>query len=451
MKNKTKKLLERLQKVECPDTTFFSENFPIIMKKGHGLNVVDVDNVNYLDFTSCFGVLALGHTPSVVKRAIAKQLKHLIHGMGDVHPTEEKIKLLELLAKISPYKNAKSLLGLSGGDAIEAALKTAMLATNRHEFLSFFGGYHGLQFAPLALNKRSVFTSGFENWLQGKCVALPFPYFKGNILCEERRPSDSYFAKNHNLQSSEFVLTKLEENLKTKNFAALVLEPIQGRGGKRELSKEFLESCAFLCHKYGTLLVFDEIFTGFGRTGKMFALEYSGVVPDLLCVGKALGGGLPLSACIGEILDVWGKSNGEARHTQTFLGHPLACAVAYKNVLEIQKKLPNFQNELVQIDHEWNHFVYAMKKNDLHKKFPFEIRGKGFMRGIWFYTQEEGFCTILMEKLLRQGFLVLPEGERADVLSITPPLVTKAQHMRKLLKELILFFNPKLNASHAKS
>lgn len=440
-KNKTKKLLERLKKVECPDTTYFAENFPIIMKRARGLNVVDVDNNVYLDFTSCFGVLALGHTSSTVLQAIKKQSKHLIHGMGDVHPTEAKIKLLELIAKISPYKNAKSLLGLSGSDALEAAIKTAMLATNRYQFLSLDGGYHGLKFAPLALNNRDIFTSGFEPWLQGKCVTLLFPYFKGDILCEKFRPDANFFANEHNLKSSEFVLNALEDELKKKHYAALVLEPIQGRGGKRELQKEFLETCAFLCKKYGTLLVFDEVFTGFGRSGKMFALEHSQVVPDLLCVGKALGGGLPVSACMGEILDVWGKSSGEARHTQTFLGHPLSCAVAYKTVLEIQRKMPEFQNELISIENEFKKFVNLMEKSGLNEKFPFEIRGKGFMRGIWFYTQKEGFCVSLMEKLLERGFLILPEGNRADVLSITPPLITKASHIKKLLKELFVVLN----------
>ena len=436
IKSKTKGLLARLQKVECPDTTYFAENFPIVMKKARGLNVVDVDNKHYLDFTSCFGVLALGHSPALIKKTLQKQSKQLIHGMGDVHPTEEKIKLLELLAKISPYTNAKSLLGLSGGDAVEAALKTSMLATGRNEFLSFEGGYHGLQFGPLALNGRDIFTSGFNSWIKGKCSIIPFPYEPGNILCEKKRPEDSFFYKQHQLYSVEKVSELLEEKLKTKKFAALVMEPIQGRGGKREFSSEFLKTCKNLCEKYGTLLVFDEIYTGFGRTGKMFAWEHSGVVPNLLCVGKALGGGLPLSACVGEILDVWGKSTGEARHTQTFLGHPLACAVAYKNILEIQKKLPKFNNELNFIEKEFLNFCYFMDKSNLSETFPFEIRGKGFMRGIWFYTQKEGFCVPMMEHFLSNGFIVLPEGSRADVLSLTPPLITTASQIKLILIEL---------------
>jgi 4-aminobutyrate aminotransferase-like enzyme len=154
IRNSTNKLLSRLQKVECPDTTFFGTHFPIVMKRGNGMLVHDIDKNCFIDFTACFGVLALGHRPKVTIQAIRKQCSQLIHGMGDVHPTLAKIKLLELLAQISPFQNAKSLLGQSGGDAIESAIKTAILATNRNRFLSFEGGYHGLQFAPLTLNHR---------------------------------------------------------------------------------------------------------------------------------------------------------------------------------------------------------------------------------------------------------------------------------------------------------
>jgi 4-aminobutyrate aminotransferase-like enzyme len=442
--SKTKILLERLKKVECPDTTYFGEKFPIVMKKGSGLNVYDVDNKHYLDFTSCFGVLALGHSPIMIRKIIQKQSKRIIHGMGDVHPTEEKIKLLELLAKVTPYQNAKSLLGLSGGDAVESAMKTAILATNRTCFLSFEGGYHGLQFGPLSLNHRNVFTSGFETWIKEQSTALPFPYSPGNILCEQERPQLEYFKTNHKLESEEKVLELLEHHLKTKKYAALIAEPIQGRGGKRELTKDFLVQAKALCKKYGTLLIYDEIYTGFGRTGKMFAHEHTGVIPDLICLGKAMGGGLPLSACTGEILDVWGKSTGEARHTQTFLGHPLACAVAIKNIEKIINDLPKFQLELENIEKEFIKFSDEMKP--FAKTNSFEIRGKGFMRGIWFYKNNEGFCVPMMEYLLENGIIILPEGEKADVLSITPPLITKAKDVKKLLLKLKAYFlnNPKV-------
>ncbi|WP_158998335.1 class-III pyridoxal-phosphate-dependent aminotransferase [Pigmentibacter ruber] len=426
-------LLSRLQNVECPDTTYISEKFPIVMKKGKGIYVQDVDNNKYIDFTACFGVLALGHRPQTTLQAIRKQSAKLIHGMGDVHPTEAKINLLELIAKITPYANPKSLLSQSGGDAIESAIKTAMLATKRFQFLSFSGGYHGLQFAPLALNHRQDFIHGFEPWLFNKSVAIPFPAFS-----DDETFLDSQQLKNiHQLYPESVVLNLLEDELKKKVYAALVLEPIQGRGGKRSFTPDFLKTCKQLCTQYGTLLIFDEIYTGFGRTGEMFALQHCNVTPDLLCLGKAMGGGLPISLCIGDIMDVWGKSKGEARQTQTFLGHPLACAVAFETIKTIQKQLPNFQKELVKIDAEFLKFKHNMQKEGLYTRFPFVIRGKGFMKGLWFYKSDAAFCVPLMEQLLNHGFIVLPEGERADVLSFTPPLIIKAEHFNKIFKTIL--------------
>lgn len=435
-RTQTDVLLSRLQKVECPDTTYINETFPIVMKRGQGIYVHDVDSYKYHDFTACFGVLALGHRPKTTIQAMRKQTAKLIHGMGDVHPTEPKVKLLELLAKITPFQSGKTLLSQSGGDAIETAIKTSMLATNRHKFLSFAGGYHGLQFAPLALNHRPDFTAGFEPWLQARSVCIPFPYFPEHYLEEHATFNATDLSMQHNLLPAATVLTLIEDELRKKEYAALVLEPIQGRGGKRSFTTDFLKACKQLCQKYGTLLVFDEIYTGFGRTGTLFALEHFKVTPDLLCLGKAMGGGLPISACVGDIMDVWKKSTGEAKHTQTFLGHPLACAVAYDTIKAIQKNLPLFQKELSAIDLEFHKFKETMLADKLFEKFPFAFRGKGFMRGIWFYKAQEGFCVPIMEKLLQNGFITLPEGERADVLSLTPPLIIKSEHFGKIFKAI---------------
>ena len=132
-----------------------------------------------------------------------------------------------------------------------------------------------------------------------------------------------------------------------------------------------------------------------------------------------------------------GKSKGEARQTQTFLGHPLACSVAYETIKYIQKYLPTFQKELINIDNAFFKFKENMELKALSQKFPFEIRGKGFMKGIWFYSQDEAFCVSLMETLLENGFIVLPEGPRADVLSLTPPLIANAGQYNKILNSIV--------------
>lgn len=415
---KNPKFLSKLEKYECPDTTFLGAQFPIVMHKAKDMTVTDVDNNKYIDFTACFGVMALGHKNKRTLQIIRQQSTKLIHGMGDVHPSDVKIKLLETLAKISPFQHPKSLLGLSGGDAVEAALKTSVLVTKRPRFLSFSGGYHGVQMAPLSLSQNHTFTSGFESWLNSRSVTLEFP---------------------NTAEKTTLILNKLEEKVKTKEFAALILEPIQARGGTRCFPLEFFKTAQFLCQKYGTLLIFDEIFTGFGRTGKMFALEHFNVVPDLLCIGKSFGGGFPLSACLGDVLDVWGKSKGEARHTQTFLGHPLACAVGVDTIAQIQKLISSSAHTQREIANEIENFKQrVIEKNP---KFDFEVRGRGFMHGLWFFHQPKGFAVFLTEELLKRGFLTLPEGENADVLALTPPLIAQSSHYKKLFHSLLDIFD----------
>lgn len=437
-------MLSRLEYVESPNVTYRDPSFPIVLKKGAGMHVIDVDGNKYLDFTACFGVLALGHRPPSTLSALRKQCAQLIHGMGDVHPTESKIKLLESLARISPYKNAQSILSLSGSEAIESALKTAMLATGRERFVSFADAYHGLQFGPLALNNRKHFTEGFESWIQpGKNLVIPFPWANPAKTCGNIKINlDQFILENGYVTETES-LKKLEEALKDKSIAALILEPLQGRGGERCFPEKFVQKCVLLCHKYGTLVIFDEIFTGFGRTGNLFGYELHEVVPDILCVGKALGGGLPLSACIADskTMAYWGKSTGEARHTSTFLGHPLACAVAHATIAAIISQLPNTKKELKQIDILFNRFMQKCTENGLSEHFPFHLRGQGLMRGIWFHSQKEGFAAQLATLLLEKGHIVLPSGADGRVLALTPPLNIKAHQIYLLLKSLaeILF------------
>lgn len=401
--NRTRPLLKQLSQVESPNVTYVDSAFPVILKKGAGMRLWDIDGNRYTDFTACFGVAALGHRPKAALQAMRKQSAKLIHGLGDVHPSESKIRFLTLLSQLLPYEHPNTILSSTGSEAVETALKTAVLATSRSQFISFEGGYHGLLTGPLRLNSRELFRQGFDSWLETSATILPFP-------------------------SSDESSNQLEEALRSQKYAAIVMEPVQGRGGDRAFPKKFVQDAKALAKKYGTLLIFDEVFTGFGRTGKLFAFEHFDVVPDILCLGKAMGGGLPLSACAGDVLEVWGKSTGEARHTSTFLGHPLACAVGHATIREIKAKLPEFANELIYIEKEFA----KIEGNKI------AVNGLGFMKGMHFRDAQPGYAFELSKKLLKQGFITLPSGENGDVLSLTPPLIAKAKDYGRLLNSIQL-------------
>ena len=416
--------LKKLRQFESPDTTFVANNFPIVMKKAKGVKIVDVDDKEYLDLTACFGVLALGHNPEIVVETVKNQVGNLIHGMGDVHPSVHKINLLEFLSDIVPLKNAKSILSQSGGEAVESALKTAIRYTKRQKFLSVSGGYHGLHLGPLALSDREYFRDGLESWLEHKVKVLPFPVseehygalWEEGILKEKR---EELFRKE-NMKEESLVLEEFKEAAETRQYAGFVIELVQGRGGERPLSRWFVKEAQKICQETGTLLIVDEIFTGFGRTGSLFACEVYDIIPDILCIGKALGGGFPLSACISSLMDeAWSVSEGEARHTSTFLGHPLACAVGHAFLQELRAQLPLVQKNAIFLEAEVDRFL--AKVND----YKILKTGQGFLYGLWFYEEPEGFAARLMVDLLQEGIVILPSGARGNTLSICPPFIVE--------------------------
>ena len=405
-------LAERLRRVESRNVTFLSENFPVFWEAAAGANVRDVDGNVYVDFTGAFGVALAGHAHPRIGAALQEQSGRLVHGMGDIHPPELKLELLERLAELAPWDETRSVLASSGSEAVEIALKTAELGTGRSGVLAFEGGYHGLTLGSLAVTERADFRAPFRGRLHDRVAFAPFPRGDG--------PEDT---------GSEAVLAEVESILSGKGpfgdpIGAVVVEPIQGRAGARVPPPGFLSRVADLTRSAGALLVFDEIFTGFGRTGTLFALEHEGVIPDVLCVGKALGGGLPLSACLGspEVMDAWPESTGEALHTSTFLGHPLACAtaLAFLDVLE--------EEDLVSRAATLGDRLLSDLGEALVGVIPGvrEVRGRGLLIGI--ESDQAGAGVSIATSALAKGLLVLPAGADGEVVEIAPPaVVSEAQ------------------------
>jgi 4-aminobutyrate aminotransferase/(S)-3-amino-2-methylpropionate transaminase len=401
-----------LANVESRNATAL-DPIPIFWERAQGANLWDVDGNRFVDLTAAFGVANVGHAHPEVVRAISRQAETLLHGMGDVHPPRVKVELLERLTALYPRASrdaaatpALGLLSSSGSDAVETALKTAVLATGRSGIIAFERGYHGLSFGALDATWRNDFREPFEG----------------------RLPHRTHFARYGDLESVAAVAREVGE----QTIGAVLVEPVQGRGGERVPPRGFLADLRRLCDERGWLLIADEIYTGFGRTGRFFACEHEGVVPDLLCIGKGLASGMPISACLGkrEVFDAWPASVGEALHTQTFLGHPASCAAALASI-DV-----SLREDLSARSHRLGLRVLETLRSRLADcSVVREVRGLGLMIGIECSSGE--IALPLTSRMLERGFVVLPSGDGGCVLSLTPPLSIGASALDAAVDALV--------------
>jgi 4-aminobutyrate aminotransferase/(S)-3-amino-2-methylpropionate transaminase len=403
-------LVEVLAQAECPALTSRrarraersgAPQDPIVWCEAVGSNVVDADGNVYVDLTAGFGVAALGHRHPAVVEAVREQSGRLLHALGDLQPSDVKIELLERLSGLGLFPDTRVILGSHGADAIEAALKTAMLATKRPGVLAFEGGYHGLSHGPLSIcGYQPAFRAPFAAQLSPHVVFAPYPRASDPLSLAIARVRDAYREGG-------------------VPIGAIVVEPMLGRGGVLSPPAGFLAALSDLADELGALLVLDEIYTGLHRTGPRFALEAEpGVEPDLVCLGKALGGGLPVSACLGsaELLACWGEPGGEAIHTATFFGHPLACAAALAS-LDVMEELDLAPK--VEALGEWLKGLLAARLEG--SELVVDVRGRGLSLGVELTT---GAHTLrVMRRLLERGYLVVPAAPDASVLQLAPPLV----------------------------
>ena len=388
---RSRALAARLERVESRNVTCTVPTPPIFWERAVGANVWDVDGNRYVDLTSGFGVANAGHAHPEVVRALAEQSARLLHAMGDVHPAEAKVELLEEIARRYPGGvPARSVLGSSGSDAVEIALKTALLATGRPGVVAFEGAYHGLSLGALDATWRPFFRDPFQARLPGATV----------------------FARFGELGDVARVAIACPVPV-----GAVIVEPIQGRGGERIPPRGFLAGLRALCDREGWLLIADEVYTGFGRTGRWFACDHEDVVPDLLCLAKGLASGMPISACAGrsEVMDAWPPARGEALHTQTFLGHPPACAAALASLRVIAEE------QLVERSAQTG----ARSLAHLERRFAGrpgvrEVRGLGLLLAVELDEPER--ADALCSQALARGVIALLSGDDARVLSLTPPL-----------------------------
>lgn len=387
---RSRELAGALRTHESRGVTFLSDDFPIFWESAHGALVTDVDGNRFIDLTSAFGVATAGHTNARVRSAIETQARRLVHGLGDVHPSRLRVELLETLARLAPADLEVTFLCSSGSEAVDFALKTAYLRVRRPSILAFTGSYHGLSGSALSVTGIERFREPFTPFVRSDVFFAPFP------------------APLHNL----------EMVFRAQRIGTVIVEPIQGRAGIVLPPRGWLAGVRALCDLYGAVLIFDEIYTGFGRTGTLFACEYEGVVPDLLCTGKAIANGVPLAAVIGKrkVMDAWEPSRGEALHTSTYLGNPLACAAALANIAEI------VDGGLVERAKSLGELL-GKRLRRLRDEYPVlrDVRGRGMLWGLQLSGAEAAFDVT--KAALRLGAIVLPSGVSGDVITLAPPLV----------------------------
>ena len=416
-------LARRLSRVESRNVTHLAEDFPVFWTRARGCNVWDPDGNRYVDLTSGFAVSAVGHRHPRVERALGLQGGELLHGMGDVHPPEAKVDLLERLAALAPVEDPRVILGVTGSDAVEAALKTAVIHTGRPGVLAFTGAYHGLAYGALSVTHRAHFRAPFEAQLNPHVLRAGFPH-------PYRPPERPGFPEPpaHPDEVAEASVSEVERLLEGeagRRVGAVIVEPVQGRGGDVAPPRGFLASLAGLCRERDCLLILDEIYTGFGRTGRRFACLEDDVIPDLLCVGKGFSGGMPLSACLGrrEVMDAWPASEGEAIHTSTFLGHPLSCAAALATLDVLEEE--GLAGRARELGRWWREDLREMAEGH---ELVGEVRGRGLMIGLDLVrdpaTREPASAAAerAVKAALRSGWIVLAGGPRGNVLSLSPPL-----------------------------
>lgn len=383
--------LDRLLSRECVDATYRpSAGLELVLDRGEGSFLWDVEGRRYIDLCAGFGSLVLGHQ---ILWGEGERPPALIQGMGDVYPTVAKIEFMEsLLSKMPPFFE-RAAFASTGSQAVEYAMKTAMLATAGSGFLVLEDAYHGLDFGALSLVGREDFRQPFESWLhRDKVRVIP---------------------RHASLAQLEEAVRSLEEA--GVKGAAVIIEPIQGRAGVRPLDTGWLRLLYQFCHKQNMLLIYDEIMTGWGRTGSWTLAEDAPC--DLICLGKGLGGGMPLSACLGrkEFMDAWPVCRGEAIHTGTFFGHPLAAWLGVKTLQRMEEE------KLCERARVWGAYeMESLSRRLIPLKGVKELRGRGLMWGIEFDRPHRG--AELMGILRKRGVIAIPSGRQGEVLSLTPAL-----------------------------
>lgn len=410
---KAKAMIDRDAKVV---STSYTRDYPLVMARGEGAAVEDIDGNIFLDCAAGIAVTSTGHSHPEVVKAITDQAQKFLHMSGTDFYYEPQVRLAEELAAIAPMSGEKrTFFGNSGTEANEAALKLAKYYTRRHNIIAFFGAFHGRSMGSLSLTASKVTQRrGFGPLLPGTYHA-PYPD-------TYRRPAhhtpDSWAA-----ECLRFIEDQLFVHVVSPDeVAAVMVEPIQGEGGYLVPPDSFIQGLREITRRHGIMLIADEVQSGMGRSGRMFAIEHTGVEPDIVTMAKGIASGLPLGVATARA-EVMSWPPGT--HASTFGGNPVACAASLVTLRLLREQLVK-NSETVGA-----YLMAAVKELMTKHAIVGDVRGRGLMIGVELVrdrqTKERATSErdALVKECFKRGLLVLGAGRNA--IRLSPPLVLTKQ------------------------
>jgi 4-aminobutyrate aminotransferase len=410
---KARAIIERDRAVTSPA---YIKEYPLVIARGEGPMVEDVDGNRFLDFMAGIAVSATGYGRPEVVTAVQEAAARFLHICGGDFYYESMAALCERLARLAPGPGRKRVfLSNSGTEAIEGAMKLARYATGRTAFIAFKGAFHGRTYGALSLTSSKArqhagmgpFLPDVHHVFYGYCYRCEFgkTYPACGLFCVEAIEQDL-----------------LRRHLDPQDVAAVFVEPIQGEGGYILPPPGWLAQLRDLCTRHGILLVMDEVQSGIGRTGKMFACEHEGVVPDILVTAKGLGSGMPIGAFIArEEISTWEPGS----HGTTFGGNPVCCAAALATLDLVEREL------LANARSQGDRLATGLQALAERHGVIGEVRGRGLMQGIEFVTDRGtrepagDLARKVMNRAFAKGLLTLAAGRNA--LRLAPPLVIDSE------------------------
>ena len=402
-------MIERDSRVVSPS---YTRCYPLAVDRAEGAIVEDVDGNRFLDFNAGIAVVAAGHCHPRIVKAIQEQAARLIHMSGTDFYYEGMVALAEKLAESMPGGVERRVsFGNSGAEAVEGAFKLARYATGREKVIAFFGGFHGRTMGALSLTARkSTQRAGFSPLVPGP-IHAPYPYC---YRCPMGQKPETCA-----VECVQYIEQTLFKTIAPPDeVAAIVIEPIQGEGGYVVPPQKFFDELTRLAKRHDILLVFDEVQSGMGRTGKMWAAEHFNAVPDIMAVAKGIASGMPLGATVARA-DVMTWPPGA--HASTFGGNPVACAAALTTIALLEEEL---------IENAARMGEYMMNRlREWPRRFSCvgDVRGLGLMIGVEFVRNQETrekapqLRDSIVARAFERGLLTLGAGE--NTLRLCPPLV----------------------------